>query len=169
MPQSNLKQLQEVATETVNIPGTALNVSRVRLGTWAMGGWMWGGTDHLASVATIRAALDQGINLIDTAPAYGFGVSEEIVGKALTGIRSRAVIATKVGLEWRDSKVGRNATRGRIMAEIHASLRRLRTDYVDIYQVHWPDPLVPMEETADAMRKLYEQGKICALGARNFS
>jgi aryl-alcohol dehydrogenase-like predicted oxidoreductase len=130
---------------------------------------MWGGTDESQSVATIRAALDQGINLVDTAPVYGFGASEEIVGKALTGVRSDAVIATKVGLEWRDGKVYRNATRGRIMAEIHDSLRRLRTDYIDIYQVHWPDPLVPVEETAGAMRELYQQGKIRAIGVSNFS
>jgi aryl-alcohol dehydrogenase-like predicted oxidoreductase len=171
MRQSNQMQRQEVATETVNIPGTALNVSRVALGTWAMGGWMWGGTDHRASVATIRAALDQGINLIDTAPAYGFGISEQIVGTALAAAssRSQAVIATKVGLEWRDGKVYRNATRERIMQEIDQSLRRLQTDYIDIYQVHWPDPLVPIEETADAMRTLYEQGKIRAIGVSNFS
>ena len=148
-----------VETEFVAIPETQLIVSRVALGTWAMGGWMWGGTDTRESVATIHAALDQGINLIDTAPVYGFGVSEEIVGAALEGVRSRAVIATKTGLEWRDGKVYRNATRARIMQEVDDSLRRLRTDYIDIYQVHWPDPLVPVEETAEAMRSLYEQGK----------
>src|SRR4029077_11378200 len=111
MRQSAETQLHEVETESVYIPGTQLRVSRVALGTWAMGGWMWGGTDERQSVATIKAALDQGINLIDTAPAYGFGVSEQIVGKALTGRRSRAIIATKVGLEWRGGKVYRNATR----------------------------------------------------------
>ena len=162
-------QLSESDNEFITIPGTSLKVSRVALGTWAMGGWMWGGTDERQSVATIRAALDQGINLIDTAPVYGFGVSEEIVGRALTGLRSRAVIATKVGLEWRGDVAYRNATRTRIMTEIHDSLRRLRTDYIDIYQVHWPDPLVPMEETAVAMRELYEQGKIRAIGVSNFS
>jgi aryl-alcohol dehydrogenase-like predicted oxidoreductase len=120
-------------------------------------------------VATIRAALDQGINLIDTAPVYGFGVSEEIVGAALEGIRDRAVIATKTGLEWRDGKVYRNATRARILREVDDSLRRLRTDYIDIYQVHWPDPRVPVEETAEAMRLLHEQGKIRAIGVSNFS
>jgi aryl-alcohol dehydrogenase-like predicted oxidoreductase len=127
-----------------------------------MGGWMWGGTDERESIATIRAALEQGINLIDTAPAYGFGVSEEIVGKAVAdaGLRSHAIIATKVGLEWHDGKVYRNATRERVMQEVDESLRRLRTDYIDIYQVHWPDPLVPIEETADAMGMLYDQGKI---------
>jgi aryl-alcohol dehydrogenase-like predicted oxidoreductase len=178
MPQSNPMQQQadqiqrpEAAAEFVDIPGTALQVSRVALGTWAMGGWMWGGTDERDSIATIRAALDRGINLIDTAPAYGFGVSEEIVGRAVAakGLRSQAVIATKVGLEWRDGKVYRNATRDRIMQEIDQSLRRLRTDYIDIYQVHWPDPLVPIEETAEAMRTLHEQGKIRAIGASNFS
>jgi aryl-alcohol dehydrogenase-like predicted oxidoreductase len=161
----------ELATEHLDIPGTSLRVSRVGLGTWAMGGWMWGGTDERESVATIHAALDQGINLIDTAPAYGFGDSEEIVGRAVagTGLRSRAIIATKVGLEWRGGTVYRNASRDRIMREIDQSLLRLRTDYIDIYQVHWPDPLVPIEETADAMLALYKQGKIRAIGVSNFS
>src|SRR5246500_5147363 len=171
MRQSVQPQLREVQTESVAIPGIQPQVSRVALGTWAVGGWMWGGTDARASVATIRAALEQGTNLIDTAPVYGFGVSEEIVGEALAvgGLRARTVIATKVGLEWRAGKVYRNATRGRIMQEIDESLRRLRTDYIDIYQVHWPDPLVPIEETAEAMRTLYDQGKIRAIGVSNFS
>jgi aryl-alcohol dehydrogenase-like predicted oxidoreductase len=171
MPQSSQATVNEVPTETVEIPATQLRVARVALGTWAMGGWMWGGTDERESIATIRAALDQGINLIDTAPAYGFGVSEEIVGRAVSdaGLRSHAIIATKVGLEWHDGKVYRNATRERVMQEIDDSLRRLRTDYIDIYQVHWPDPLVPVEETADAMCTLYDQGKIRAIGVSNFS
>jgi len=169
MPTPMQVQTPEIETEFVDIPGTKLLVSRVALGTWAIGGWMWGGTDERESVATIRAALDRGINLIDTAPAYGFGTSEEIVGKALVGVRSQTVIATKVGLEWRDGKVYRNATRERILTEINDSLRRLRTDYIDIYQVHWPDPLVPIEDTAEAMRALYDQGKIRAIGVSNFS
>jgi aryl-alcohol dehydrogenase-like predicted oxidoreductase len=156
-------------TEFVQIPKTQLQVSRVALGTWAMGGWMWGGTDQRDAIATIHAALNQGINLIDTAPVYGFGASEEVVGAALDGVRSQTVIATKTGLEWRDGKIYRNATRARIMQEIDDSLRRLRTDYIDIYHVHWPDPLVPVEETAEAMRSLYEQGKIRAIGVSNFS
>ena len=171
MLQARQTQERDVNAEALIIPGTQLRVSRVALGTWAMGGWMWGGTDARESVATIGSALDRGINLIDTAPVYGFGVSEEIVGKALadSGLRSRAVIATKAGLEWRDGKVYRNATRRRIIQEIDDSLRRLRTDYIDIYQVHWPDPLTPVEETADVMRALYEQGKIRAIGVSNFS
>ena len=153
------------------ITGTDLTVSRVALGTWAIGGWMWGGTDERQSIATIEAALGQGITLIDTAPVYGFGRSEEIVGKALAagGRRAEAVIATKVGLDWRDGKVYRNASRRRILQEIDDSLRRLQTDTIDLYQVHWPDPLVEIEETAEAMRLLHEQGRIRAIGVSNFS
>ena len=169
MSPSTQLRIPIVETEFVDIPETNLIVSRVALGTWAMGGWMWGGTDTRESIATIHAALNQGINLIDTAPVYGFGVSEEIVGAALDGVRAQAVIATKAGLEWRDGKIYRNATRARILQEVDDSLRRLRTDYIDIYQVHWPDPLVPVEETAEAMRLLYEQGKIRAIGVSNFS
>ena len=161
----------ESNVELAEIPGTSLRVSRIAIGTWAIGGWMWGGTDEAESVSTIRAALEHGINVIDTAPVYGFGRSEEIVGKAIAegGLRSRVAIATKAGLEWRDGKVFRNASRARIMREIEDSLRRLRTDHIDIYQVHWPDPLVAIEETAEAMHALYEEGKIGAIGVSNFS
>jgi aryl-alcohol dehydrogenase-like predicted oxidoreductase len=157
--------------EFVTIPGTSLKASRVALGTWAMGGWMWGGTDDAESVATIRAAVDHGVNLIDTAPVYGFGHSEEVVGKAIADgqLRSRVLIASKVGLEWKDGSVFRNASRARILQEVEDSLRRLRTDYIDIYQVHWPDPQVSIEETAEAMRTLFDQGKIRAIGVSNFS
>ena len=110
MAPSTQLRIPAFETEFVDVPATQLKVSRVALGTWAMGGWMWGGTDRRESIATIRAALDQGINLIDTAPVYGFGVSEEIVGEALEGVRAQAVIATKTGLEWRDGKVYRNAS-----------------------------------------------------------
>ncbi|HYZ39819.1 MAG TPA: aldo/keto reductase [Stellaceae bacterium] len=157
--------------EFAHVAGTELAVSRIGLGTWAIGGWMWGGTDEEESVKTIHAAVERGINLIDTAPAYGFGHSEEIVGRAIADrdLRSRVVIATKTGLEWEDGRVFRNASRGRILREIGESLRRLRTDYIDIYQVHWPDPLVSIEETAEAMQTLFEQGKIRAIGVSNFS
>jgi aryl-alcohol dehydrogenase-like predicted oxidoreductase len=153
------------------IPGTSLRVSPVAIGTWAIGGWMWGGTDEAESVATIRAAFEHGINLVDTAPVYGFGRSEEIVGKAIaeSGLRSNVLIASKAGLQWDGGKVSRNASRARILREVEDSLRRLRTDYIDIYQVHWPDPLVTIEETADAMHMLFAQGKIRAIGVSNFS
>src|SRR6202043_2592520 len=154
-----------------NIPGTSLKVSPVAIGTWAIGGWMWGGTDEAQSVATIRTALEHGINIVDTAPVYGFGRSEEIVGRAIAEgrLRSDVVIASKAGLQWDGGKVSRNASRARILREIEDSLRRLRTDYIDIYQVHWPDPLVTIEETADAMHALFKQGKIRAIGVSNFS
>jgi aryl-alcohol dehydrogenase-like predicted oxidoreductase len=165
------EMIRQFDTEFANIEGTSLSVSRIGLGTWAIGGWMWGGTDDEESVRTIHAAIERGINLIDTAPAYGFGHSEEIVGRAIAdhNLRSRVVIATKTGLEWKDGKVFRNANRERILREVDDSLRRLKTDYIDIYQVHWPDPLVPVEETAKAMQSLFEQGKIRAIGVSNFS
>ena len=156
--------------EFATIPGTALSVSSVTLGTWAIGGWLWGGTNEAELIATIRTALAHGVNVIDTAPVYGFGHSEEIVGKALAdGLRQDVMLATKVGLEWYDGKIIRNGSRDRIMREIDDSLRRLRTDRIDVYQIHWPDPKVPMQETAKAMLELYEQGTIRAIGVSNFS
>lgn len=157
--------------EFETIPGTSLKVSRVATGTWAIGGWLWGGSEEAESIAAIRAALDHGINLIDTAPVYGFGRSEETVGKALSegGLRERAVIATKAGLEWQDGKIWRNSSRARILCEIEDSLRRLQTDHIDVYQIHWPDPRTPFEETAEAMLSLFNAGKIGAIGVSNFS
>ena len=157
--------------EYTQIPGTSLVSSRIALGTWAIGGWMWGTTDDKESIRTIHAAVDQGINLIDTAPIYGFGRSEEIAGEALRqgGRRERVILATKVGLDWTHGKIERNSTRQRILHELRESLRRLRTDYIDIYQVHWPDPLTPIEETAATLRELYEQGQIRAIGVSNYS
>jgi len=156
-------------TETLRIAGIDKPVSRIALGTWAIGGWMWGGADDDASVDTIRKAVDAGINLIDTAPVYGFGHSEEVVGKALKGIRERAVIATKVALDWSGGGIRRNATAARIRQEVEDSLRRLQTDHIDLYQVHWPDPLVPQEETAGELEKLRREGKILAIGVSNYT
>ena len=157
--------------EYVDIKGTTLRSSRIGLGTWAVGGWMWGGTDEKESIQTIHAALDQGINLIDTAPIYGYGRSEEIVGEALRqyGGREEVILASKVGIDWTKGRIERNSTRKRILQEFDDSLRRLQTDYIDIYQVHWPDPLVPVEETASTLHELYDQGKIRAIGVSNYS
>jgi aryl-alcohol dehydrogenase-like predicted oxidoreductase len=153
------------------ISGTEMNVSRIALGTWAIGGWMWGGTDERQSINTIHAALDKGINLIDTAPVYGFGVSEETVGKAIEerGHREKVFIATKVGLAWHNCSVSRNSAPDRIRQEVQDSLRRLRTNYIDIYQVHWPDLAVPIEETARTMQALHAEGLIRAIGVSNYS
>lgn len=146
--------------------------TKVGLGTWAIGGSLWGGTDEQESIDTIHTAIDKGITLIDTAPAYGFGRSEEIVGKGLKnyGDREKLIVATKVGLEWdENNNISRNSSKERIFKEIDDSLKRLQLDYIDIYQIHWPDASVPFEETASAMNKLLEQGKIKSIGVSNYS
>src|SRR3989442_173535 len=151
--------------------GTGMVSSRIALGTWSIGGSMWGGSDEAEAIKTIRTALELGITLIDTAPAYGFGRSEELIGRAIAehGGRERVLIATKAGLEWRAGQVYRNASATRIRTEIEDSLRRLRTSYIDIYQVHWPDPRIPVGETASVLRRLFERGTIRAIGVSNFS
>jgi aryl-alcohol dehydrogenase-like predicted oxidoreductase len=158
-------------TESISCDAIPKPISRIGLGTWAIGGAMWGGSNDGESIKTIQHAVDVGINLIDTAPVYGFGHSEEIVGQALAegGRRDKAVLATKVALEWVDGKVFRNSSPARIRKEIEDSLRRLRTDRIDIYQVHWPDSTVPIEETAETMLELHREGKVLALGVSNFS
>lgn len=158
--------------ETVVIPGVGLPASRIGLGTWAIGGWMWGGTDDAEAVQTVEAALQQGINLVDTAPVYGFGHSERLVGRALQqhGGREHVIVATKAGLEWDDAgNVRRNARPERIRHEVEASLRRLQTDWIDIYQVHWPDPETPLAATAEILARLRDEGRIRAIGVSNFS
>src|SRR6201997_1320717 len=156
--------------EQIEFVKSGLMTSRIGLGTWAMGGWMWGGTDEAQSIATIRSAIDRGVTLIDTAPVYGFGRSEEIVGKALEGsLRQKVTIATKVGLAWKDGAVFRDSRPARIRKEIEDSLRRLRTDVIDLYQVHWPDLETPLAETARALEDLRREGKIRAIGVSNFS
>jgi aryl-alcohol dehydrogenase-like predicted oxidoreductase len=156
--------------EKIEFVKTGLMTSRIGLGTWAMGGWMWGGTDEAQSIATIRSAIDHGVTLIDTAPVYGFGRSEEIVGRALEGsLRHKVTIATKVGLTWKDGVVYRDSRPARIRQEIEDSLRRLRTDVIDLYQVHWPDFETPIVETARTMEDLRREGKIRAIGVSNFS
>src|ERR1700719_158020 len=118
--------------ERIEIGKSGPTTSRIGLGTWAIGGWMWGGTDEAQSIATIRSAVERGITLIDTAPAYGFGRSEEIVGKALAegGRRAGVVLATKVALDWKNEQPFRNGSRARITKKIDDSLRRLRTDAI---------------------------------------
>lgn len=159
--------------QTLEIANTGISTSRIGLGTWAMGGRQWGGADDAQAIRTLHAALDRGITLIDTAPAYGFGHAEEVVGKALaeSGQRDKVVLATKVALEWGEgiAAVVRNATPRRIEKEVEDSLRRLGVEAIDLYQVHWPDPKTPMEETARTMERLYRDGKIRAIGVSNFS
>jgi aryl-alcohol dehydrogenase-like predicted oxidoreductase len=157
--------------EQMEIGASGLRTSRIGLGTWAIGGWQWGGTDEAQSIATIRSAIDRGVTLIDTAPVYGFGRSEEIVGKALAegGLRDRVQIATKVGLSWENGQPFRDSRPARIREEIEASLRRLGTDVIDIYQVHWPDLESSIAETAGVLEDLRREGKIRAIGVSNHS
>lgn len=165
-----------------------IEASSVGLGAWAIGGWMWGGSDEADSIAAIHAALDSGVNLIDTAPIYGFGRSETIVGKAIRDRRDRVVLATKCAMicdpnrgDFKfNSDVGGPNDNGiipvhifcgadSIRREVEGSLRRLETDYLDLYQTHWQDPTTPIDETMGALMKLKEEGKIRAVGVCNAS
>lgn len=146
-------------------------VSRVGLGTWAIGGTEWGEVSEGDAIAACLAIFDHGINLIDTAPIYGYGRAEEIVGKAMRqhGHRDRFYIATKAGLEWNDSGVFANSEPARLRKEFEDSLRRLGTEYVDLYQIHWPDTTVAVERSAEVLLALYEERRVRAIGVSNFS
>ncbi len=147
---------------------TGLDVSVIGLGTWAMGGRWWGPTDDETAVAAINQAFSLGINLIDTADIYGFGHSESLLGEVLGSRRKNVILATKVGLRWNNKgKVRHDLSPEHIAMAIDASLKRLKTDYVDIYQVHWPDPEVPIEATAEALLECVESGKVRFLGFSN--
>lgn len=157
-----------------------VTASAVGLGTWAIGGWMWGGTDDASAEDAIRAGLDAGITLIDTAPAYGLGHAEEVVGRALKGRRDQVVIATKCGLVWHSTRgpyffsqggfpVHRDLSPAAIRHEVEESLRRLQTDRIDLYITHWQDPSTPIAETVAALKSLQAEGKILAFAASNTS
>lgn len=164
---------------------SGINASIIGLGAWVLGGGqLWGKeTDDAESMRTIQAALDLGINLIDTAPAYGWGRSEEVVGRALKGRRDKAIIATKCGMWWDDARgsfftelAGKNVYRSlrpdTIQVEIENSLRRLQVDCIDLYQTHWPSTppeLTPIADTMAALLTLKQQGKIRAIGVSNVS
>jgi len=148
-----------------------MQVSRFGLGTWAIGGTEWGSVPDEMAIATCLGALDRGINLIDTAPIYGHGHAEEIVGRAMRahGQREAFFIATKAGLEWNAAGVVANSTEARLREELEASLRRLGTDFIDLYQIHWPDTRTPIAETSGVLAKFQREGKVRALGVSNFS
>ncbi|MFO7967400.1 MAG: aldo/keto reductase [Archaeoglobaceae archaeon] len=150
--------------EYLKIPKAGIKASRIGLGTQPMG-------DHQEElgIQTITSAIDQGINLIDTAPVYGRGRSEKIVGEALQHLdREELVVNTKTGLDY-EREIVRDGTPERILKDIDTSLKRLNTDYVDVLQVHWPDPIHPLEDTAETMNKLLNEGKIRAIGVSNFN
>ncbi|HZE97112.1 MAG TPA: aldo/keto reductase [Planctomycetota bacterium] len=172
--------------KTRALGSSGIQASVVAFGAWAVGGWRWGGSDDKVSIDAIRAALDAGINFIDTAPAYGFGHGEEVVGKAIQGRRDKVVIATKCGLAWDTTRgtlffvsdeKGRNDA-GQyhihktldpdiVRRELEGSLKRLGTDHVDLYLTHWQDRTIPIEDTMALLLDLKRQGKIRAIGACN--
>lgn len=163
--------------ETRALGTSGIQASKVILGTWAIGGWMWGGADDAASIDAIKATLDAGINCIDTAPVYGFGHSETIVGKAIAG-RDDVVIATKCGLVWDNpggepffesegKSIHKYLSADAIRTDVEASLKRLNVDSIDLMQTHWQDTTTPIEETMTALMALKDEGKIKAIGVSN--
>ena len=163
-----------------------VKVTPLAFGAWAIGGWMWGGADDKEAIKAIHASLDMGITTIDTAPVYGFGKSEELVGQALEGIaRDKYQILTKYGMNWRTDKgeyffdstdnngkplkIYKYSGGESVIQECEDSLRRLKTDYIDLYQIHWPDATTPISETMGAIARLIEQGKILAAGVCNYN
>jgi len=172
--------------ELKQLGNSTVKVTPIAFGAWAIGGWMWGGAEEHAAIRAIRASYDAGITTIDTAPAYGFGKSEELVGRAMEGIRrDHYQILTKYGLNWQTAegefyfdtvdnsgqpiKVYKNSRRLKVMRECEESLKRLKTDYIDLLQIHWPDATTPIAETMEAVAKLMEQGKVRAAGVCNYS
>jgi aryl-alcohol dehydrogenase-like predicted oxidoreductase len=165
---------------------SGLSASAITFGAWAIGGWMWGGAERSDAVAAVRASYDHGVTSIDTAAIYGQGLSEEIVGEALQGIpRETVQIMTKFGMRWDDTKgefafrtkdnsgksldIYKYAGRDSVIKECEDSLRRLRTDYIDLYQIHWPDSTTPIAETMEALADLLKTGKIRAAGVCNYN
>lgn len=162
-----------------------LEVPVICFGAWAAGGWMWGGADDQQSIRAIQRAIDEGMTCIDTAPIYGMGHSEKIVGKAIAGKRDKVIVATKCGMRW-DLEEGerffetvdnaghpctiyKNLRAHSIEYEVEASLNRMNIDYIDLYQCHWPDSTTSLDETMEALLRLKDQGKIRAIGVSNFS
>ncbi|WP_297093654.1 aldo/keto reductase [uncultured Draconibacterium sp.] len=172
--------------DKVQLPASDVKITPITFGAWAIGGWFWGGAEEKESIKAIEAAIANGMTTIDTAPVYGFGQSEEFVGKAIKGKRSKVELLTKFGLVW-DRKSGhvhyektfdnegnevslyRLGRKESIIKECEDSLRRLGTDYIDLYQQHWPDSSTPVEETMEALEILKDQGKIRAGGVSNYS
>lgn len=168
------------------IGSSDLQLSIISFGAWAAGGWMWGGTERKDAVRAIRASYDLGVTSIDTAPAYGQGLSEEIVGEAIKDLpRDKVQVLTKYGLRWdlakgelsfkskdnsgKDIEIYRYSGKESVIQECENSLRRLGTDYIDLYQIHWPDKTTPIAETMEAVAKLMQQGKLRYAGVCNYN
>ena len=163
------------AAGSFSLAGISLPLSRVGLGTWALGGqqwrYSWGKQDDAASLRTIDAAIDVGVNWIDTAPVYGVGHAERLVGRALHGRRDRVVVATKCGFLWQPGshRPYPRLTAATVFDEVEASLRRLATDYIDLYQIHWPGPDCDLLAGWESICRLIEAGKVRSGGVCNLS
>ncbi len=147
-----------------------LNVSRIGYGAWALGGKGWGNHNEREARLALETCLESGINFFDTAPVYGFGHSEQVLGEVLSGVRSDVLIATKCGLVWNDSgQVRHDLSRAALRRDLEASLQRLKTDYIDLYQIHWPDRRTSLEETLDELVSFQQAGVVRHIGVSNFS
>lgn len=149
---------------------SGLTVSRIGCGTWALGGRGWGAHNEREARAALEACFEGGINFFDTAPVYGFGRSEQVLGEALKSVRSRVILATKCGLVWNDSgQVRHDLSRASLRRDLEASLQRLQTDYIDLYQIHWPDRRTPLADTIDELLGFQRSGAVRHIGVCNFS
>jgi aryl-alcohol dehydrogenase-like predicted oxidoreductase len=162
-----------------------LEISAIAFGAWAIGGWMWGGSDTKDAIKAVETAINNSMTTIDTASVYGFGLSEELVGKAIAGKRDKVQLLTKFGMAWgkkegefffaskdnagKDINIHRHASKKKVLQDCDDSLRRLKTDYIDLFQIHWPDPATPVSETMEALEILIQKGKIRAAGVCNYS
>jgi aryl-alcohol dehydrogenase-like predicted oxidoreductase len=160
--------------QTGRLGNSDLDITPIGFGAWAIGGggwaFAWGDQDDRDSIAAIREALDQGINWIDTAAVYGLGHSEEVVARALEGVRNRPYIFTKCSMIWNDRRqILRSLKADSIRRECEASLRRLRVDTIDLYQIHWPDPDADIEEGWSTLAQLKAEGKVRHIGVSNFN
>ncbi len=154
--------------KTRKLGASDLNVTEIILGTWAIGGTMWSEYDEADAIMAIEAAIDNGINCIDTAPAYGAGHADELIGSIISDKRDKVLIASKCGLDI-ENGYRHNLKPEFVMYDLEQSLKRLGTDYIDLYQIHWPDPAVQIEDTMKALMKAKESGKIRYIGICNFS
>lgn len=145
-----------------------IKVSRITLGTWAIGGSMWGQYDEKKAIAAIEAALDNGINIIDTAPVYGNGHAEELIGKIIKNKRDKVILATKCGLDMANY-YREDLSPKFLEQELHNSLKRLQVEYIDLYQCHWPDKNTPIAKTMAKLLEFQKAGKIREIGVSNFS
>jgi aryl-alcohol dehydrogenase-like predicted oxidoreductase len=180
-----VKIIKNLIMERRKLGQSDLEISVIAFGAWAIGGWMWGGSDANDAIKAIETAIDNGITTIDTASVYGFGLSEELTGKAIKGKREKVEILTKFGMSWKGNKgefyfntkdnsgkdvdIYRYSSKKQVLQDCDDSLRRLNVDYIDLFQIHWSDATTPVSETMEALQILIDKGKVRAAGVCNYS